>query len=676
MDHKDLENLHRWYRTVESPKNLTSKYLEEQSNDVMVRDSKVDYEVLVNEASKMDAEQYAVMSLARKLRAVWCEWLLLNALYVGLQQFLRNKVITHSYSGCPYIDQIATNYLKDNSEKFPQNCNVDHVVGQATKDLFPLVNCSCGTCYPTWLPGEFFVVNGTYVVRAGCDVSVDNMNVIAGFMRQQPLLARLQYLQKSRLIQQFFEFQVKKAGIVYTCYCYIQPEIIALARNWYLQRNLLVGCTGGQQAKLFHNAKILTATNEVGFSHRVDIFNKYFTNSETLSKYEDVLALFYCVSDGKIRVARRMAKLIAEVLYHNCFNDKGKSIKVVVTNKPESIKHFLSEVFKFGLNQNGVGIQSSRLVIPSTLDSIVLDTCRRPNGDFYHMTSYSVYQLQNPNDIVHFHQDALYGHVLNITDLGSCNCTKGSFLDKVASGTSVTYKHPNFGESNFLPTGSYVFVTDKVRNKYFGEGIQCNQYEVYEFGGVRLNKQFALDSQQAGIILTYIAEWGNHMPDAELKKQPGINVTRYFFERCLERKDYGYRLNQKGQKKPVVDELTATSLRTVQAAYSRFSQYFLGGSDVVATIDKSVLEAYGYQTCDAKNDHIRARDLERGFSEQEVLKSESHTSFVVGCVVKSPKEIEIIAQQILAEEHDEETRLQLEDFIKIMKQQLSGNEKK
>ena len=145
-------------------------------------------------------------------------------------------------------------------------------------------------------------------------------------------------------------------------------------------------------------------------------------------------------------------------------------------------------------------------------------------------------------------------------------------------------------------------------------------------------------------------------------------LIKFFFEKCCEQVDYN-----KSNDKPT--EFNATALKTLNCGFRLFCD-ILGEHLTVDKLNKKIIERYklNVKAVDkTKSPSIVDRDMDKGFTTEELFEKKSGGTHWIGVIIKSKNEIKIIANELKNRKNVDAQKKKIPEFIDYIIDKLKIN---
>lgn len=345
-----------------------------------------------------------------------------------------------------------------------------------------------------------------------------------------------------------------------------------------------------------------------------------------------LLNTLFLITDGYKEKFDNLAKMIAGIVIgprlSQLFDIKLPQASLIKTNNTMFIKKFLLNIFT-----------------DLRVDSKVLG-----------VTQYSTAELADTKMTGKFIEDKLYSRYVNITSKLNFNnsneCNK--YLFNLIEGKLVKGKNEFLGEQSIRSSMYYVFLASTEDSVLEFASRNCN---IIELGNsmpkdidfiikYKENKNpNTLNNYEIKFMLVHVANYGLELLLEEQRENINRNAcdkvikepVGFFIEKCCTVVD-----NIGEGTKP--NASNATAMPTFTAAYNLFYE-IADGVYGNRKFDKNIEEEEGFigKIVKDRSNDVRERDLQNGYSEDEVLKKDSKSNHCLGIIVKPKEEIKNIA---------------------------------
>lgn len=501
----------------------------------------------------------------------------------------------------------------------------------------------------------------------------------------------------------------------------ISPDIIFAKKNLYNEYRKI-------------NKKRYTVDNIMLLKNKereiIGILNlnniRFFDEPPRIYRVQDIsgfLKVFYTLCDGNTDTFDDLAKVFAEIFlgreflnkeFENNKKLKPNNIVVLKANNASFVESFMLDIFNFfpeelnlkgmrnipvvtkenpkGLGFKGIDKYNNIISIDNLnfklqnehqgLICVFGKNFIKSNTKFY-PTNYSVYTLDElcrREKIGRFIENKIYGCIVNITILTGENDKSANLsqLKKMAEGKEVVYQNYYLGNQYYKSNLKYVFIAKNSQDFSILNENNIN-YTVINLSQNLPAKEYVnthfLSTEEKKIIYNNFIRYGFNLLycDKDVNKKEYTDYTfeeliKLFFEKCCEQVDYN-----KSNDKPT--EFNATALKTLNCGFRLFCD-ILGEHLTVDKLNKKIIERYklNVKAVDkTKSPSIVDRDMDKGFTTEELFEKKSGGTHWIGVIIKSKNEIKIIANELKNRKNVDAQKKKIPEFIDYIIDKLKIN---
>lgn len=397
----------------------------------------------------------------------------------------------------------------------------------------------------------------------------------------------------------------------------------------------------------------------VDFNNRVNLAVKKDSEGDC---YSNLILDLYWLTDGNTEKFKELAMLVAAIFIGTIKVPKGsknlisksklcQNVGILVkSSNTNFVREFLDDLLAFDVTSVYYNRTASCLV--RSVGCLPLEAF----GNY--ITHHTVDYLCDKDMLSTLTCEAYDGNMVNITTLPKSGQID-SQLKELLHNNGMSYTHTILGKLEYRPGGKLIFLDDGVASlDDCAATIQLGTAIPTECCYRKLT------GLEKAVLYTEFTKLGYRIlrenEEEDSHSETATDWMKIFLDECTKIVPFDR------QAKWSVDD--STQLRTVQAAWKRFMTMLGIRSAKPTNVDFNTDARFQVNTENA--DALRERDLNRGYTEDDVLNDGSKSYCVRGLVVKPLWEVEAVATRLLAQSQKGEN-LNIEDFAHHVYMQLN-----